>query len=152
MSLVKYFLPFPPKDSQTVTGFTFKVALGNGVAINTITGLLFLHNMDSVINLKDNVMSSGHLNCIPFKLIYKTPALTTPPNFNAIRKSIGNSHEMVDVNVVNQIRAVESYFSTKCKQSLEANMNQTSIDWRKMSIMDKESMYAPIIYNVQDII
>ena len=128
-----------------VTGFTFKVAIGNGVAINMIIGLPFLHNTDSVIDLKDNIMWSGHLNCIPFKLIYKIPALTTPPNFDAIRKSIRNSREMVNVNIVNQIRAVESYFSTKCEQSLEADVNQTSIDWSKESIMDKESMYAPII-------
>ena len=34
----------------------FKVALGNGVAINMIIGLPFLHDTDSVINLKDNIM------------------------------------------------------------------------------------------------
>ena len=146
--LVEYFLPFP-KDSQTVTGFMFKVALGNGVAMNTIIGLPFLHNTDSVIDLKDNVMSSGHLNCLPFKLVYETTAITTPPNFEAIRKSIrksiGNSQEMVDMNIVNQIKEVESFFSVHCEQSLEADVNQTSIDWRNESIMHKESTYAPII-------
>ena len=134
-SIIKYFLPFPPKDSQTVAGFTFKVALGNGVTMNTIIGLPFLHNTDSVTDLKDNVMSSGHLNCLPLKLIYKTPALTTPPDFEAIRKSIrksiGSSQEMVDMKIVNQIREVESFFSVNCEQSLEADVNQTAIDWRK---------------------
>ena len=143
--LVEYFLPFQPKNAQTVTGFTFKVALGNGVAMNTIIGLPFLHNTDSIIDLKDNVMSSGHLNCLPFKLVYETPAITTPPNFEAIRKSIGNSKEMVDVNIINQIKEVESFFSVQHTQSLEADVNQTSIDWRNESIMDKESTYAPII-------
>ena len=143
--LVEYFLPFQPKDAQTVTGFTFKVALGNGVAMNTIIGLPFLHNTDSIIDLKDNIMSSSHLNCLPFKLVYETPAITTPPNFEAIRKSIGNSKEMVDVNIVNQIKEVESFFSVQHEQSLEADVNQTSIDWRNESIMDKESTYAPII-------
>ena len=104
-----------------------------------------MHNRDSVINLKDNVMSSGHLNCLPFKLVYETPTITTPPNFEAIRNSIGNSQEMVDVDIVNQIKEVKSFFSVHCEQSLEADVNQTSIDWHNKSIMDKESTYAPII-------
>ena len=100
--------------------------------------------MDSVIDLKDNIMSSSHLNCIPFKLIYEI-SVKTLPAFDTIRKSIRNSRKMVDVNVVNQIREVESYFSVRCKQSLKADVNQTSMDWHRESIMDKESTYAPII-------
>ena len=134
--LVEYFLPFSPKNSTVDLGFTFKVVLGIEVAINTIIRLPFLYNTDSIINLKENIMSSNNLNCVLFILECKIPSLKYPPNFDAIKKSVGNSPEMVNLNIINQIPS---------QQYLETDISQTTMDWNNDLIMgEKESTYVQL--------
>ena len=109
--LVEYYLPLTNSDPTSLNKcFTFKVALGSGVAINTILGLPFLKQSKCMIDLNDGVVQSKSFSDPPFKIEYQLPDSSPPPDFEAIKKASTQSTSKVDINLVKAIDSLHDAF------------------------------------------
>ena len=77
-ALIEYNMPIKTKQGHATS---FKVALGAGVGVNTIMGMSMICPGKFTLNVEDDVVTSGVLDCSPFPVTYKS-VQRTMPNFN----------------------------------------------------------------------
>ena len=127
--LLEYYLPLNNSDPTSLNKcFTFKVALGSGIAINTILGLPFLKQSKCMIDLNEGVIQSKSFSDPPFKIEYQLPDSSPPPDFEAIKKASTQSTSKVDINLVKEINSLHNAFiaSSNIIPSTEESTNHST--------------------------
>jgi uncharacterized Zn finger protein (UPF0148 family) len=82
-AIIEYYMPHPSKQGQPTS---FKVAIGDNVAVNTLIGMSMIRPAKFSLDLEDNVIDNGILDTKPFPVTYKqtTRAL---PNLTSVTNS-----------------------------------------------------------------
>jgi hypothetical protein len=76
-------MPHPSKQGHPTS---FKVAIGNNVAVNTLIGMSMIGPAKFSLDLEDNVIDSGILDAEPFPVTYKQTNCSLP-NFASVTHS-----------------------------------------------------------------
>jgi hypothetical protein len=82
-AVIEYYMPHPSKQGHPTS---FKVALGDNVAVNTLIGMSMIRLAKFSLDLEDNVIDSGILDAETFPVTYKQTNRSLP-NFAAITNS-----------------------------------------------------------------
>jgi hypothetical protein len=86
-AIIEYYMPHPSKQGHPTS---FKVAIGNNVAVNTLIGMSMIWPAKFSLDLEDNVIDSGILDTEPFPVTYKQTNRSLP-NFAAATSSAGQT-------------------------------------------------------------
>ena len=84
-AVIEYYMPYPSKQGHPTS---FKVAIGDNVAVNTLIGMSMIKPAKFSLDLEDNVIDSGILDTAPFPVTYKQTTGSLPN-----RASLTNSSE-----------------------------------------------------------
>jgi hypothetical protein len=79
-AIIEYWLPYTTRAGHRTT---LKIALGKLVSVNTIIGMPIIGPAQLSLDLKDNVVESGILDCEPFPVTYR-PTSQSKPDFKAV--------------------------------------------------------------------
>jgi uncharacterized Zn finger protein (UPF0148 family) len=82
-AVIEYYMPYPSKQGHPTS---FKVAIGDNVAVNTLIGMSMIRPAKFSLDLEDNVIDSGILDTEPFPVTYKQTNRSLP-NFSATSSS-----------------------------------------------------------------
>ena len=74
---IEYNIPLRTKQGHATS---FKVALGDGVGVKTIMGMSIICPAKLNLDVVDDVLTSGILDCVPFPVTYKS-VQKSMPNF-----------------------------------------------------------------------
>ena len=77
-AVIEYNMPIKTKQGHATS---FKVALVAGVGVNTIMGMSMIRPGKFTLDIEDDVVTSGVLDCSPLPVTYKS-VQRTMPNFN----------------------------------------------------------------------
>jgi hypothetical protein len=77
-AVIEYNMPIKTTQGHATS---FKVALGEGVGVNTIMGMSMIRPGKFTLDVEDDVVTSGVLDCSPFPVTYKS-VQRTMPNFD----------------------------------------------------------------------
>lgn len=79
-AVIEYWLPYKTRKGHRTT---LKIALGKLVSVNTIMGMPMIGPAQLSLDLKDNVVESGVLDCEPFPVTYR-PTSQSKPDFKHV--------------------------------------------------------------------
>jgi hypothetical protein len=79
-AIIEYWLPFPTMEGHRTT---LKIALGKMVSVNTIIGMPMIGPAKLSLDLIDNVVDSGILDCEPFPVTFR-PTSQSKPDFSKV--------------------------------------------------------------------
>ena len=65
-AVIKYHMPLKTKQGHATS---FKVALGDGVGVNTILGMSIICADKLNLDMEDNIATSGISDCPPFPVM-----------------------------------------------------------------------------------
>jgi hypothetical protein len=82
-AIIEYYMPHASKQGHPTS---FKVAIGDNVAVNTLIGMSMIRPAKFSLDLEDDVIDSGILDTEPFPVTYKQTDRSLP-NFAAIMNS-----------------------------------------------------------------
>jgi uncharacterized Zn finger protein (UPF0148 family) len=82
-AVIEYYMPHPSKQGHPTS---FKVAIGDNVAVNTLIGMSMIRPAKFSLDLEDNVIDSGIHDTEPFAVTYKQTDRSLP-NFAAVTSS-----------------------------------------------------------------
>jgi hypothetical protein len=85
-AVIEYYMPYPSKQGHPTS---FKVAIGDNVAVNTLIGMSMIRPAKFSLDLEDNVIDSGILDTEPFPVIYKQTNRSLP-NLSALSSDSSN--------------------------------------------------------------
>jgi hypothetical protein len=99
-AIIEYYMPYPSKQGHPTS---FKVAIGDNVAVNTLIGMSMIRPAKFSLDLEDNVIDSGILDAEPFLVTYKQTTRSLP-NFASVTNSsaeqtlvtLANPHVSID--------------------------------------------------------
>ena len=74
-AVIEYFMPHPSKQGQPTS---FKVAIGDNVAVNTLIGMSMIRPAKFSLDLEDNVIDNGILDTEPFPVTYRQTTRSLP--------------------------------------------------------------------------
>jgi uncharacterized Zn finger protein (UPF0148 family) len=69
-AIIEYYMPYPSKQGHPTS---FKVAIGDNVAVNTLIGMSMICPAKFSLDLEDNVINSGILDAEPFPVCTSKP-------------------------------------------------------------------------------
>jgi hypothetical protein len=79
-AIIEYYMPHASKQGHPTS---FKVAIGDNVAVNTLIGMSMIRPAKFSLDLEDDVIDSGVLDAAPFPVTYKQTSRSLP-NFASI--------------------------------------------------------------------
>ena len=74
-AVIEYYMPHSSKQGHPTS---FKVAIGDNVAVNTLIGMSMIRPAKFSLDLEDDVIDSGILNAAPFPVTYKQTSRSLP--------------------------------------------------------------------------
>jgi hypothetical protein len=74
-AVIEYYMPHPIKQGHPTS---FKVAIGNNVAVNTLIGMSMIRLAKFSLDLEDDLIDSGILDTEPFPVTYKQTSRSLP--------------------------------------------------------------------------
>jgi uncharacterized Zn finger protein (UPF0148 family) len=74
-AVIEYYMPHPSKQGHPTS---FKVAIGDNVAVNTLIGMSMIRPAKFSLDLEDDVIDSGILDTEPFPVTYKQTSRSLP--------------------------------------------------------------------------
>jgi hypothetical protein len=74
-AVIEYYMPYPSKQGHPTS---FKVAIGDNVAVNTLIGMSMIRPAKFSLDLEDDVIDSGILDTAPFPVTYKQTTRSMP--------------------------------------------------------------------------
>jgi uncharacterized Zn finger protein (UPF0148 family) len=84
-AIIEYYMPHASKQGHPTS---FKVAIGDNVAVNTLIGMSMIRPAKFSLDLEDNLIDNGILDTEPFPVTYKQTNRSLPN-----LASLGNSSE-----------------------------------------------------------
>ena len=91
--VIEYHMPLKTKQGHATS---FKVALGDGVGVNTILGMSMIRAAKLNLDMEDNIVTSGILDCAPFPVMYKSVQKSMPNFSNNAGESTVLSTSQID--------------------------------------------------------
>jgi hypothetical protein len=82
-AIIEYYMPHTSKEGHPTS---FKVAIGDNVAVNTLIGMSMIRPAKFSLDLEDDVIDSGILDTTPFPVTYKQTNHSLP-NFASLKDS-----------------------------------------------------------------
>ena len=79
-AIIEYYMPHPSEQGHPTS---FKIAIGDNMAVNTLIGMSMIRPGKFSLDLEDNVIDSGILETEPFPVIYKQTNRSLP-NLSAL--------------------------------------------------------------------
>jgi hypothetical protein len=74
-AVIEYYIPYPSKQGHPTS---FKVAIGDNVAVNTLIGMSMIRPAKFSLDLEDNIIDNGILDTEPFPVTFKQTTRSLP--------------------------------------------------------------------------
>jgi hypothetical protein len=74
-AVIEYYIPYDSKQGHPTS---FKVAIGDNVAVNTLIGMSMIRPAKFSLDLEDNLIDNGILDTEPFPVTYKQTTRSLP--------------------------------------------------------------------------
>ena len=125
VGVIEYTMPYLTEDGGETS---FKVAVGNSVAVNTIIGMSMIKPAKLSLDLEDSVVNPGILKTTPFKVQFKG-TMRSLPQFGS-RSAYQNLKTETDKR--NMIEAflsdMQSTFQTEAQQGTKQPSTRTEVE------------------------
>ena len=96
--VIEYDMPYLSKEGYQTS---LKIALGQGVSVNTIIGMSMIRPAKLSLDLTDDVMEAGVLDTVPFPITFK-PTIRSMPDFSNLDEAAIKSLCSVPVTTMQQ--------------------------------------------------
>ena len=120
-AVIEYHMPLKTKQGHVTL---LKVALGDGVGVNTIMGMSMICPAKLNLDVVDDVVTSRILDCAPFPVTYKS-VQKSMPNFNnnegesTVLTSVNNKSQMINLIKL----CIKEAFTVDNKEAVTDDLN-----------------------------
>jgi hypothetical protein len=116
--IIEYWLPFPTMGGSRTT---LKIALGKMVSVNTIIGMPMIGAAKLSLDLVDNVVDSGILDCEPFPVTFR-PTSQSAPDFSIVKS---DNNKLLSTNA--ELSHIQSSDAVACRVAM-ANYDYSDVN------------------------